>query len=119
MTTAPLIERFTALAETFDAVVLVSEVSRQLGISQRALQQAVRDHYHTSPARYLRTVRLRRVRQALLTPQAGAKVTRAAAEFGFHELGRFAAMYRQQFAELPSATLRRVRSGHLPQVDQP
>jgi hypothetical protein len=47
------------------------------------------------------------VRHALEAARPGeATVTRIATDFGFFELGRFAAMYTSLFGERPSDTLR-------------
>ena len=50
-------------------------------------------------------MRLQGVRDALTDARSGATtVTDAAAEYGFYELGRFAAIYREAFGEAPSDT---------------
>jgi AraC family ethanolamine operon transcriptional activator len=59
-----------------------------------------------TPIRYLRLVRLNRVKQELLiaSPET-VKIMDVALKWGFLELGRFAGEYRQLFQELPSETL--------------
>jgi|SRR5690242_13657182 len=60
------------------------------------------------PARYHRLRRLQLVHRALRSAGPQTRVTSAVARnFGFRELGRFAASYRALYGELPSATLRR------------
>jgi transcriptional regulator GlxA family with amidase domain len=60
-----------------------------------------------SPTQYMRSVRLRDVRRALRASEGrGATVTNVATSYGFYELGRFAAAYREAFGEVPSETLR-------------
>jgi AraC-like DNA-binding protein len=54
----------------------------------------------------MRLARLREVRRALTERDAPVTVTDVAVRFGFYELGRFAAAYRQAFGEVPSETLR-------------
>src|SRR5262249_52673195 len=61
-----------------------------------------------TPSQYLSALRLAQARRALLSADSGAEtVTDVAMRFGFRELGRFAALYRKNFGESPSATLRR------------
>jgi transcriptional regulator GlxA family with amidase domain len=59
--------------------------------------------------KYLRNVRLDRVRHELLERAPGIGVTEVAHRWGFMQLGRFANAYQQRFGELPSETL---RGGH-------
>ncbi|MCU1409258.1 MAG: AraC family transcriptional regulator, partial [Microbacteriaceae bacterium] len=57
---------------------------------------------------YLRDFRLEQVHKELLAAEPGAvTVTEVAARWGFVHLGRFAAAYRQRFAERPSDTINR------------
>ena len=77
-------------------------VCRHVGASRRRLETCFQDVLGTSPARYLRAVRLNGVRREL---RAGAAtVQAAAARWGFFHLGQFAHDYKAQFGELPSAT---------------
>jgi transcriptional regulator GlxA family with amidase domain len=51
--------------------------------------------------------RLQGVRNALIDDGVtSTTVTTVAAEYGFYELGRFAAIYKDAFGEAPSDTLR-------------
>jgi adenylate cyclase len=54
---------------------------------------------------------LARARQQFLAADAQASVTSIAMASGFNQLGRFSALYRRQFGELPSQTLQASRSG--------
>lgn len=92
--------------------VPVSYLSRVVGLSERGLRSAFQSVVGMSPKRYMRTVRLFAVRSALCqTDTRRVTVTDAATGFGFFELGRFAAAYRQEFGERPSDTLRRTGNG--------
>ena len=84
----------------------VSQLSRVVGLSERGLRDAFYSVRGMSPKRSTLAERLRGVRKALTDPQASVTVTGAAADFGFYELGRFAAVYRKAFGEAPSDTLR-------------
>ncbi|MGV6876175.1 AraC family transcriptional regulator [Pseudochelatococcus sp. B33] len=86
---------------TIDDLVAVS------GVSSRALFEGFRRFRGVSPLAHVRTVRMRMVRERLLNPRDNDTVTSVATDWGFHQLGRFAAQYRQMFGETPSQTLRR------------
>ena len=74
----------------------------------RTLQEGFNRELETSPMAYLRRVRLRHVRNALVHADAGATTVRSVAtELGFLHMGRFTAAYRGAFGENPSVTLRR------------
>ena len=76
------------------------------GMSERRVRQAFYECYGMSPTAMLRIAALRRVRRSLLGgPPTSDAVSRAASDFGFWHLGRFAGQYRALFGESPSATL--------------
>ena len=76
------------------------------GMSERRVRQAFYECYGMSPTATLRISALRRVRRSLLRgPATRDAVSRAASDFGFWHLGRFAGQYRALFGESPSATL--------------
>ena len=81
------------------------QICRHIGTSPRKLDYCFRSVLGTSPARYLRTVRLGGARRDLSQARGGS-VQDVAARWGFWHLGEFAAAYRRQFDELPSQTLR-------------
>ncbi len=95
--------------------ISVEDVARTVGVTQRALQYTFRRHLDTTPAAYLRRVRLERVHAELLRadPRDGATVAQVAARWGFHHPGQFAALYRATFGQRPSTTL------HADRFDQP
>lgn len=87
----------------------VAEVAASCHVSVRALQLAFRRHLDTTPMAYLRRVRLARVHDELLAadPDGDVTVTEVAARWGLLGSGRFTARYRDEYGEVPSATLRR------------
>jgi AraC family transcriptional regulator, ethanolamine operon transcriptional activator len=92
-----------------DAPVSISTLCRVLGCSERGLRNAFYCVRGMSPKRCLLAERLWRVRHALLNPSTEPiTVTGVAADYGFYELGRFAATYKEAFGEAPSETLRSV-----------
>ncbi|MDW8336214.1 MAG: helix-turn-helix domain-containing protein [Tepidimonas sp.] len=87
--------------------VTVEQLCSALHVTRRTLQNCFQDVLGLSPAAYLRTVRLNRVRQELLEGEPGQTVVDVAARWGFWHMGHFAHEYRRLFAESPSQTLRR------------
>jgi AraC-like DNA-binding protein len=95
------------LRARIDTPTRVSTLSRAVGLSERGLRDAFYAVHGKSPLQWMVAERLERVRRILSQPQsAPINVTGAATKYGFCELGRFAASYRQAFGELPSETLR-------------
>ena len=96
------------LAGSLAAPVYSEELARQVGISVRAMHDAVRRYRGMSLHRYVRLRRLWLVRKRLL--EGGTDSVKACAlAFGFWHLGDFSASYRLQFGEPPSETLARSR----------
>ena len=91
--------------------VTLRDLAAEAGVSERRIRHAFSECFHVSPTAYLRVAALRQVRRTLLegAPERDA-VTRAASDFGFWHLGRFANQYRALFGESPSATLARTRA---------
>jgi len=91
--------------------VQLDHLANVAGIAPRTLETHFRQFLGTTPLGWVRQARLTEARRALLVAGADASVTQVAVQSGFTQLGRFAAQYRRQFGEAPSATLRRARSG--------
>jgi transcriptional regulator GlxA family with amidase domain len=104
--------RVVELAEAYQrahlaAPVPVSRLCRIAGLSERGLRDAFYSIRGMSPMRCMLVERLQGVRKALRnSPTSSKTVTDAATEYGFYQLGRFAATYREAFGEAPSETLR-------------
>jgi AraC-like DNA-binding protein len=106
--------KYVHLAEEYieahcDQEVTAQRLAQITGVSVSALYRGFREYRSYTPIELLKTVRLRKARDQLLAAAPGCSVTRVAAKWGFLNLGRFAADYRQQFGENPSDTLRRAR----------
>ncbi|HXA21557.1 MAG TPA: helix-turn-helix domain-containing protein [Acetobacteraceae bacterium] len=108
--------RRAAMAKTFEAVVeanfnrplLVSDLCRIVGVSERTLRNICQEQMGMSPHQFLALRRLHLARRApLRSDQQTATVTGIAMSHGVWELGRFAVAYKSLFGESPSATLRR------------
>lgn len=89
--------------------ITTARLAAHAGVSASALQRGFQVHVGCSPMEYLRDVRLRRARDALVAadPASNVTVTEVALEAGFMHLGRFSVEYRRRFGESPSETLRR------------
>lgn len=84
----------------------VGEVAQAVGVSVRGLSSAFRHFRRTTPMAFLREVRLDGVRRALIAAPEGATVASIAEQWGYANLGAFAARFRERFGEYPSALLR-------------
>lgn len=106
--TPATIRRAIEFIETNAATdITVADVARVARLSIRGTQAAFRRHLDTSPAAYLRRVRLAAAHRDLVAadPTKGANVADVAARWGFIHLGHFAATYRECYGVLPSQTL--------------
>ena len=84
------------------------DLTKAAGTSPSTLLRTFNTRRGLSPMQYLKRLRLQAVRRSLLAADPRIdSVGRVATEFGFRQLGRFAADYRQVYGELPSVTLRR------------
>ena len=77
------------------------------GVAGRTLFKHFKDAYGVSPMQYLRSVRLDKVREALLCAAHAESVSAIALGLGFTHLGRFSVEYRRRYGESPSQTLAR------------
>lgn len=85
----------------------LQELASYAGASERNLYYLLKEGIGMTPYRFYQRQRLIRVRQRLVDCQAGEPhISRYAADEGFSHLGRFAALYRDHFGELPSKTIR-------------
>lgn len=94
------IQRFAA------GPITPTDVAAAVGVSPRALQVGFRSVLDTSPAAFLREVRLTRAHEELVVADAAhTTVSAIAGRWGFAHLGRFAEHYRRRFGRNPSETL--------------
>lgn len=93
------------IMDRIDEPLQVGTLCRALQVSRRSLQYAFQEFLGTSPAGYLRVLRLNGARGDLLRSQGRVTVQEVIARWGFWHSSRFSAEYRAMFGELPSATL--------------
>ena len=102
--------------------VPISRLSRIVGLSERCLRNAFYGVRGMSPRRRFIAERLEDARRALRDGHGNTTVTGVATRYGFYELGRFAASYKDAFGETPSATLRgtarRWTVAHTPEITE-
>ena len=86
--------------------VTLADLCAASGVSERRVRSAFYECYQMSPTAYLRVTALNAVRRELVQgPRLRGAVSRAAADWGFWHLSRFAAQYRALFGESPRHTL--------------
>jgi AraC-like DNA-binding protein len=95
------------IEENADQPVAVSDIATAAGTSALALRDAFAGQLGTTPAGYLRRVRLEHAHRELQAADPLAEtVRRVAARWGFASLERFTLAYRQAFRRSPGTTLR-------------
>jgi AraC family ethanolamine operon transcriptional activator len=86
--------------------VTLTDLCEASGVSGRRVRSAFYECYQMSPTAYLRITALNAVRRELVQgPHLRGAVSRAASDWGFWHLSRFAAQYRALFGESPRHTL--------------
>ena len=86
--------------------VTLAALCEASGVSERRVRSAFYECYQMSPTAYLRVTALNAVRRELVEgPHLRGAVSRAASDWGFWHLSRFAAQYRALFGESPRHTL--------------
>ena len=107
-----LVPRQVKLVEDYihanaDQPITMQDFVAVANVSARSIHHAFSKYRGYSPKSFLRSVRLKRARERLLTADVGESVTEIALDCGFGHLGRFSTDYRKRFREPPSETLRR------------
>lgn len=90
-----------------EQTITMETLSEITGVHGRTLFYGFSRFLGISPMRYLRDVRLERVRQDLLDPSQPRSVTDIATRWGFYQLGRMAQIYKARYGESPRDTLLR------------
>jgi AraC-like DNA-binding protein len=88
-----------------DAPIRLADIVRASGVAGRTLFKHFNDCRGLSPMRYLRNIRLDKVREMLGGARPEESVTEIAMLWGFTHMGRFSIEYRRRFGESPSETL--------------
>jgi AraC-like DNA-binding protein len=88
------------------------DIAEAVGISDRYLQLGFRRFRDTTPAMYLRQIRLEAVHAELSRPDNRLPIHEVALKWGFTHMGRFAAQYRTTFGVSPSETVKLALGGY-------
>lgn len=81
-------------------------LSRQAGVSTRAVQHAFRRYRNCTPMEFIRSKRLGAVRRQLQAREGKVNITEIAMQHGFYHMSHFTRFYRLEFGETPTETLR-------------
>jgi len=96
------------IGENLASPLKLSDICRIVGVSERTLIYAFKEHLGLTPKAYMNICRLNMVRREMECGRA-TSITDAATRWGFWHMGQFSADYKRFFGELPSRTLARVR----------
>lgn len=91
-----------------DLPITVPDLCKHTFTSRRTLQYCFEQVVGTSPAAYLKVLRLNGFRRELVMGDVNAKIGDLAAHWGFWHLSQFSLDYKRLFGELPSETLKRL-----------
>lgn len=89
--------------------ILLDDLVRESGYSQRSLRNIFHDRFHCGPVQWIRQQRLERARQLLLAPPPGATVSSVAGDCGYDHLSQFSRDFRSAYGLRPSELLREGR----------
>ena len=87
--------------------ISASELCKQAGCSQRALEICFKARFGVTPKKYIKCLRLAQVHKGLqnFDDQGVESIIELAGINGFWHMGQFAADYRRIYGQLPSETL--------------
>ncbi|MFD5214117.1 helix-turn-helix transcriptional regulator [Microbacterium sp. NPDC058345] len=97
----------TYIDEHAHLAITVDDVARAVHMSSRGLQYAFRRGLDTTPAAYLRRVRLDGAHRDLQNSKPDVTVGEIARRWGFGNTSRFGDLYRQTYGRSPRETLER------------
>lgn len=100
------------ILENAQKPITKKDIIEAAGVPDRTLYEGFKRFGKTSPMRYLKDLRMDRVREELLASDGVSTITDIAMRWWFTHLGRFSAEYKQRFGELPSETVK-CGSSHL------
>lgn len=90
--------------ENISKPITISMVAHAANVSVRTLENGFRTFKEETPASYLRTLRLRAVRQDLLDPSNRQSIKDICLTWGFFHAGRLSSLYWSVYGETPMKT---------------
>ena len=98
------------LHENIDKRVDMAMITSKVNIHSSQLYNAFKKEYGITPKKYLQQLRFNAIKKELLLSDPNSvTVSAIAKKYHFHQMGHFAAGYKQLFGETPSQTLHRKR----------
>ncbi len=95
------------LLDNITGELAIEDLARHCRISRKSVYNLFERELKMTPVAYIRRLRLESVYHELAHKPGIRNITEVALKYGFTNLGRFAAQYREHIGELPSETLRR------------
>ena len=90
--------------------ISATDIANVVQTSLRTLYVGFNKYLGSTPMTYLRSVRLEKVREALLVADPQKKsVSEIALNYGFVHLGHFSENFKNRFGELPSQTIKKTK----------
>lgn len=94
------------LREADSSLLSIPEICRKTGISQRTLEYAFQEYLNLTPVSFIKKIRMHAIRRKLFAAHSSeVTIADTAYQHGIYDMGRFAAVYKNNFGELPSQTL--------------
>ena len=90
--------------------ITVQVVADAIGVSPRSLEMGFRSFKGTTPAAYLRDIRLEAAHEELSNPLSTLSIKEVCLKWGFFHFGRFSKLYSEIYGLMPSETKARARS---------
>jgi len=96
------------LHESMEEASDITNLAKELGISERLLHHAFKKNYGITPKKYLLNLRMNRVKQdLLLADPTTTSIPSIIQKYNFYNHGTFTQAYRDLFGELPSDSLKK------------
>jgi AraC family ethanolamine operon transcriptional activator len=92
--------------ENIEHSINILDLCKEIGVSERNLRYVFKENIGISPCKFVRNVKLNKVRKLLKSSDQKQMVNSLANQLGFWHAGQFAKDYKNIFGELPSESLK-------------